>query len=252
MRFSAIRRRMHVSPAGVVAVLALVLAMSGGAYAAGRYVITSTKQISPKVLKALKGAAGPSGAAGLTGPVGAQGPAGPAGAKGETGAAGPQGPQGPTGPQGPAGTTGFVKALPSGETERGEWNLSGYGPEANALIASSVSFAFPLKEAPIKHYIRVGEADPAGCTGEVEDPGAEKGNLCIFATHEENTLTQFILPTFPLPAVCALERHNPAAESCTEKGGEEETASPFGFGIETLAEAAGPVNVYGTWAVTAE
>ena len=55
--FSAIRRRVRVTPSGVVAVFALVLAMSGGAYAAGRYAITSTKQISPKVLKALAGRA---------------------------------------------------------------------------------------------------------------------------------------------------------------------------------------------------
>jgi hypothetical protein len=37
-----------------VAALALVFAMSGGAYAASRYVITSTKQISLEVLESLK------------------------------------------------------------------------------------------------------------------------------------------------------------------------------------------------------
>jgi hypothetical protein len=50
--FSRIRRR--IAHPNVVVTLALVLAMSGGAYAASRYIITSTKQISPKVLKALK------------------------------------------------------------------------------------------------------------------------------------------------------------------------------------------------------
>jgi hypothetical protein len=35
--------------------LALVFAMSGGAYAARRFVITSTKQIKPSVLKSLSG-----------------------------------------------------------------------------------------------------------------------------------------------------------------------------------------------------
>ena len=40
--------------ANVAATLALVFAMSGGAPAANHYLITSTNQISPKVLKELK------------------------------------------------------------------------------------------------------------------------------------------------------------------------------------------------------
>jgi hypothetical protein len=47
------RRRMRLSYANVVATLAFVLAMSGGALAATHYLITSTKQISPRVLKKL-------------------------------------------------------------------------------------------------------------------------------------------------------------------------------------------------------
>lgn len=47
--FSRIRNRMIY--ANVAMTVALVFAMSGGAYAASRYMITSTKQISPKVLK---------------------------------------------------------------------------------------------------------------------------------------------------------------------------------------------------------
>jgi hypothetical protein len=74
--------------ANITATLALVFAMSGGALAASHYVITSTKQISPKVVKALKGQNGTAGAAG---PVG---PAGPVGAAGAAGAAGKEGPAG--------------------------------------------------------------------------------------------------------------------------------------------------------------
>ena len=72
---SALRKRLHLTPGTVIATLALVFAMTGGAYAAGKYVITSTKQISPKVLKSLKGATGKAGATGATG---ATGPAGSA------------------------------------------------------------------------------------------------------------------------------------------------------------------------------
>ena len=68
--------------ANVTATLALLFAMSGGALAANHYLINSTKQINPKVLRALKGKIGPTGPAGLRG---LQGPTGPAGPKGKTG-----------------------------------------------------------------------------------------------------------------------------------------------------------------------
>lgn len=74
--------RSRLTYANVTATLALVFAMSGGAIAASHYIITSKKQISPKVLKSLKGKtgkAGAPGAAGPAGPAGAAGPAGPAG-----------------------------------------------------------------------------------------------------------------------------------------------------------------------------
>jgi len=77
------------SPAMAVALFALFFAMGGGAYAAKHYLITSTKQISPKVLKALKGKAGKTGPAGATGPAGPAGAAGAAGAKGDKGDIGP-------------------------------------------------------------------------------------------------------------------------------------------------------------------
>ena len=77
--------RRHLSYANVVATLALLFAMSGGALAASHYLVNSTKQINPKVLKKLKGARGAQGAHGLAGTNGAQGP---------VGSAGPIGPQG--------------------------------------------------------------------------------------------------------------------------------------------------------------
>jgi hypothetical protein len=75
--------------ANVAATLALILAMSGTAIAAKHYIITSTRQIKPSVLRKLRGKAGPAGR---------QGPAGPAG---------PQGPQGPGGPAGPSNLSGI-------------------------------------------------------------------------------------------------------------------------------------------------
>ena len=51
--FSGIRKRLTY--ANVTATLALVFAMTGGAYAAKHYLITSKAQISPKVLKRAAG-----------------------------------------------------------------------------------------------------------------------------------------------------------------------------------------------------
>jgi hypothetical protein len=76
------RRRLNY--ANVTATLALFFAMSGGALAAKHYLINSTKQINPKVLKALKGNEGPRGFSGPAGATGKEGPAGQTGANGAT------------------------------------------------------------------------------------------------------------------------------------------------------------------------
>jgi Collagen triple helix repeat (20 copies) len=92
--------------ANVTATIALVLAMSGSALAATHYLITSTRQISPAVLKSLKGNSGPAGAAGAAGPLGAQGPQGTSGTNGTSGSNGTNGTNGHDGPAGPPGSTG--------------------------------------------------------------------------------------------------------------------------------------------------
>jgi hypothetical protein len=86
-----------MSYANVAATLALLFSMSGGALAAKHYLINSTKQINPKVLKALRGS---KGAAGPAGAKGASGPSGATGAKGETGIPGARGERGAPGANG--------------------------------------------------------------------------------------------------------------------------------------------------------
>jgi hypothetical protein len=81
--------RKRITYANVAATLALVLSMSGGALAASHYLINSTKQISPKVLKKLKGNVGPAGLQGKEGPQGKEGVTGKEGKEGKQGIPGP-------------------------------------------------------------------------------------------------------------------------------------------------------------------
>jgi hypothetical protein len=93
-------RRRRLSYANVVSTMALVFAMSGGAMAANHYLVTSTKQVSPKVLKALRGKTGKTGSGGLQGATGPQGPPGPAGKGGSDGSQGVEGKAGADGKPG--------------------------------------------------------------------------------------------------------------------------------------------------------
>jgi hypothetical protein len=72
--------RPRLTYSNVAATLALFFALGGTAVAARHYLITSTNQIKPSVLKELRGhngGAGPQGSAGAQGPGGPAGPAGP-------------------------------------------------------------------------------------------------------------------------------------------------------------------------------
>ena len=160
---------------GVISVIALVLAMSTGAFAA-KYLITSTNQISPSVLKKLKGKRGPVGPAGpagaaQAGPVGPTGPTGPAGTAGERGATGPAG---ATGATGPASTT-----LPEGLTETGTWSVG----SVKNVFGVYVSDTFPLRLSfnPDFNFRNVGDPADATCPGTVFDPKAAAGELCMYS-----------------------------------------------------------------------
>jgi hypothetical protein len=248
--FSIIRKRMTFT--NVMLTLVLVFAMSGGAYAAKRYLITSTKQISPKVLSALKGKQGATGPQGPAGPAGT--PGGKEGAPGKEGTPGKEGKEGTPGKEGKEGAPGKEGSpwtasgtLPSGKTLKGQWQLGGQASASEQIFRTSVSYGLPLAEGPTTHYIRPGATLPAGCIGEVAEPGAEPGNLCIFAKQENNSLQAdgaFFLPTVCDWSTTTCNFANPTGEG---KG------TLDGFGIEALSETAGSeMEAFGTWAVTAK
>ncbi len=189
----ASRVRSRLTYANVAATLALVFAMTGGAYAAGHYLISSTKQISPKVLKALQGKAGPAGRMGATGTGGPIGPAGGTGPKGEAGSPGAKGEKGERGEKGEKGAKGEAGSpwspesqLPSGATETGTFVALATGPTSKTALAAvsfPIQLAVSLEHSKIVFVTAkdVSESKvPAGCSGEVSKPAAEAGFLCVF------------------------------------------------------------------------
>ena len=218
--FSKIRKRLTY--ANVAMTLALVFAMSGGAYAASKYIITSTKQIKPSVLKSLKGKAGAAGAAGAQGAQGLKGEPGASvtgkeGGPGKdgvsvTGAAASvleckaggvkytsasganavcNGETGATGPQGP---------LQSGKSEYGVW--SDFGNNVNGVkVYLSIPFTLPLESKPVGAEFVAFEGTGTHCTGSAAAPTAPAGYLCVYDAYftEEATyhvkFLKFVNPT---------------------------------------------------------
>ncbi len=108
--------RRQLSPATVMAFVALVFAMTGGAFAVSGNdggsgagaprASASSVSVHAVTAKKKKASAGKPGPRGPAGPAGAQGPAGPAGATGPQGPAGTAGAAGAKGENGAAGTNG--------------------------------------------------------------------------------------------------------------------------------------------------
>jgi hypothetical protein len=219
----------------VVAIVALVAALGGGAYAA-------TNDSGGKATASAKGKQGPRGKTGKTGPAGPAGPAGLAGPKGDAGAAGSAGAAGAPGtsvkneaePKGANCKEGGTKlvgsattfacngekgapgapgepgepwavgnTLPSEAMETGVWRFVSHNKvvedgegkvsevaEANQYVP--ISFPIPLAAADaegitVKSLGTTSPPDP-NCPGTAEEPKAEPGFLCVYASPFETSL----------------------------------------------------------------
>ena len=95
----------------VVVAMAGLMIFGGGAWAAGKFIITNINQIKPSVRAQLRGAPGQRGDKGSQGTPGAQGAQGPQGPQGPQGSQGSQGVQGQPGSPGGPGAQGTIAAV---------------------------------------------------------------------------------------------------------------------------------------------
>jgi hypothetical protein len=214
--------RSRITYANVAATLALVFSMSGGALAATHYLINSTGQINPKVLRKLVGRTGGRGLRGAEGPHGAEGPVGKEGPKGERGETGPEGPPGPY-PSGP---------LPSGKTVRGTYAVDGTVNSGEAVF-SSISFGYEVRGTLATQVLKEGETT-AGCRGSFESPQAAPGYLCVYRSVLEENVSQLLFAALKYGTLVPPE------------------PGPVGDYIDAQpTHAKQPLVAVGSWAVTA-
>ena len=218
----------------VLAAAAVLVAVSGGSYAAGTLITGADvkngsltgKDVKDKSLtkKDFKGSvAGPRGATGATGAPGAQG------------APGVQGPAGP-----------FPDVLPSGKTLAGVYSVTGAATAPGQYFDTTISFGFRFASAP--DVVLVGtddtaeEAAAAGCPGSSAAPKAAPGKVCVYEMGSTNLD----------PDGTKLETDGDEANLTPYvgafTGGDE--AATFGTILEVYSNAAGNLYSVGTWAAT--
>jgi hypothetical protein len=181
-----VRRRFTAgpSPSMVVAIIAVVLALTGSAFAAQALITgadikdgsVTRADLSRRTIKSLKGKRGKQGPAGrdgfqgpkgpqgstgeqgVRGPAGPVGPAGPRGGVGDTGVQGPEGDQGPIGPEGPQGPPGqtLVFNTAVGPTDAGApLAQSSSGPSDSSTDGVEISNGGTFLTAGVQYKVDV-------------------------------------------------------------------------------------------------
>lgn len=215
-------RLVRQSPAMIVAMLALFVALTGTAVATTSALITGKQikngsitgaDIKNKSLGVTDLASKARGARGARGVAGRPGPAGAQGGKGDTGAAGRS----------------ALTPLQSGEIVYGtvgaQGRVTGVGIETGANASLPIAAPVGLTDATVT--VDGGE-NTTTCTGTVAAPTAPPGNVCMYPYSQENatTLRGYIW-------------------------GSGDGSVKWGFQMSWFSLAAGDSWLFATWAYTA-
>lgn len=175
--------RVRPSASMIVAMVALFVALAGGATAATVKLITGA-QIKNNSITGVDVKNGSLSPADFTGSV--QGPQGP------------QGAQGPTGPTGPTGRSAFDGPIPSGKTVKGVWGNEDWTTVATQFSTHWESFAVPASApldldhtkfgvngtngtlSPLVKGLVPDAWESGSCTGTFHNPTAPPGMLCMY------------------------------------------------------------------------
>lgn len=202
----------------VIAIVALIAALGGGAYAASGGFTAKQKKVIRKIAKSVAkpGPQGPAGAPGAQGLPGAQGAKGDNGTNGTNGTNGAPGAPGEsvsiiplaadngsgncedggakfvngtgqafacTAEGGGAGG-GYPETLPSGRTEAGMWEVQGEdGLGSEFLSLTHISFPLPVEPAPTERVLITessSQEEKDKCPGTDAEPEATPGVLCLY------------------------------------------------------------------------
>ena len=216
----------------VVSIMALVLALAGGAFAASGGLNAKQKKQVKAIAKSFQG----------TGPAGTNGTNGTNGAKGDPGTAGvgTQGDPGtsvvssvePNGVNCTKGGSNFVAGasttyacngadgtfgsgtLPQGQSLTGVWGARGINM---AGLSAAVTIPIPLASAPTANYVQCGNF---GCTPTVDCPStapgtptATPGKLCVYGRPLQNLTGPPSIAPYPNGFFLEVPTTDPAAES---------------------------------------
>lgn len=235
--FKWLRKKLSANgPALIVAVIAVVVALCGGAFAASGALTAKQK----KEVKAIAKTEAKKSAA--VGAAGSSGPAGPPGAKGDKGDQGEKGLEGQKGVGGKNVTTTPITAgasecqerggaliepsgievcngkegkegspwtaggtLPPGATETGSWGFNGTSADEVTGIFVPISFPILLSKPIDPQNIHFGHAQEKPfsnfCEGSPQAPKAKPGELCIYEAVTVNaTLIEIFSPATEEPS----------------------------------------------------
>ena len=200
------RIRIHLTPGTAIALIALVFALTGGAFAAtGGGSDNHSGGLSASSHAGVLASVAKSKAKAKTGPRGPAGPAGKNGANGANGAAGAQGPQGPAGTNGTNGEKGE-------KGEKGPEGPAGTSVTNTPIAASQSNANCKLGGAELK----VGAGTPTyacngatGYTATLPSKATETGTWSFSTgSTEEGTQHPLASLSFPIPLKAGLDEHH--------------------------------------------